>query len=475
MSGKLLPKSKGTLVVFLLDVFLSVIASLSIIMVIRWDVKVIPDFDKCVLRLFLAALFSSCIACLISGSYKVVIRYSSMRSLSKIAEEVFIKEVFLALCGLSGLILFKTFDHPLLVLASDYLLTFCLLVMVRVMLIYILNSSDNDVAANVARTTVIVYGTSDKSAAMVTRLEQSKHYVVAGLLSPRPTAQGLIVMDHQVFYIPDSDALLKLKIDKGIEGMIFTKESDAIDDNGQKYINMAIACGIHILTTPKIEEVKIESMTSDRLKKVSDINFIPDGMTEFERTFKRFIDLCLSAVLIVVFSPLMLICAIAIRLKGGEGPILYKQERIGRFGRPFKIYKFRTMVNNAEPNGAALYSGEDDPRLTKAGKFLRAHHLDELPQLFNVFKGEMAFVGYRPERKFYIDKIMEEDPRYAYLYQIRPGVTSYATLKNGYTDTMEKMLRRLEFDLYYLRHRSAWFDIVILWRTFTSIVFGKKF
>ena len=123
----------------------------------------------------------------------------------------------------------------------------------------------------------------------------------------------------------------------------------------------------------------------------------------------------------------------------------------------------------------ALYSGEEDPRLTKVGRFLRTHHLDELPQLWNVLVGDMAFVGYRPERKFYIDQIMKEDPRYVFLYQIRPGVTSYATLYNGYTDTMEKMMRRLELDLYYLGHRSWWFDIKILWITFLSIIFGKKF
>lgn len=101
--------------------------------------------------------------------------------------------------------------------------------------------------------------------------------------------------------------------------------------------------------------------------------------------------------------------------------------------------------------------------------------MDELPQLYNVLRGDMAFIGPRPERKFYIDQILEHDPRYTYLYQIRPGVTSYATLYNGYTDTMEKMLRRLEYDLYYLGHRSWWFDFKILLNTFCSIVFGKKF
>jgi lipopolysaccharide/colanic/teichoic acid biosynthesis glycosyltransferase len=109
------------------------------------------------------------------------------------------------------------------------------------------------------------------------------------------------------------------------------------------------------------------------------------------------------------------------------------------------------------------------------GRFLRAHHLDELPQLWNVLRGDMAFIGPRPERQFYIDQIMEYDKRYEYLYQIRPGVTSYATLYNGYTDTMEKMLRRLEYDLYYLQNRSWRFDMKILFYTFCAIVFGKRF
>ena len=144
-------------------------------------------------------------------------------------------------------------------------------------------------------------------------------------------------------------------------------------------------------------------------------------------------------------------------------------------GKPFNIYKFRSMRIGAENAGPRLFAGEKDDRLTKTGKFLRDHHLDELPQLWNVFVGDMAFIGPRPERKFYIDKIMECDPRYAQLYKIRPGVTSYATLYNGYTDTLEKMLRRLELDLYYLEHRSWIFDMKILWQTFYKIVSGNKF
>ena len=133
------------------------------------------------------------------------------------------------------------------------------------------------------------------------------------------------------------------------------------------------------------------------------------------------------------------------------------------------------MVVDAEKEGVELLQQDNDPRLTKIGKFLRTHHLDELPQLWNVFMGDMAFVGYRPERQYYIDQIMQRDPRYELLYQIRPGVTSYATLHNGYTDTMEKMLRRLDLDLYYLEHQSLSMDAKILFRTFTNIVSGKVF
>jgi lipopolysaccharide/colanic/teichoic acid biosynthesis glycosyltransferase len=190
---------------------------------------------------------------------------------------------------------------------------------------------------------------------------------------------------------------------------------------------------------------------------------------------RRFLDIVLSAISLIVFSPLMLLCAVAIRMEDGL-PVIYSQERIGLHGMPFLIYKFRTMRIDAEEGGMPkLLEKPNDPRLTKVGRILRRHHLDELPQLYNVLRGDMAFIGPRPERKYYIDQIMQHDPRYVYLYQIRPGVTSYATLYNGYTDTMEKMLKRLELDLYYLEHRSWWFDARILFKTFTNIVFGKVF
>ncbi|MDO4497041.1 MAG: sugar transferase [Bacteroidales bacterium] len=198
-------------------------------------------------------------------------------------------------------------------------------------------------------------------------------------------------------------------------------------------------------------------------------------MTPLGRLLKRTIDALIALFCIIVFAPLFVVCYIAIKLDD-HGPALYKQERIGHHGKPFYIYKFRSMSPNAEATDTPmLLNADGDPRLTKTGKFLRAHHLDELPQIWNVLVGDMAFVGPRPERRYFIDQIMQHDPRYEYLYQIRPGVTSYATLYNGYTDTMDKMLRRLHYDLYYLEHRSFLFDCKVLWRTFWRIVRGDRF
>ena len=204
---------------------------------------------------------------------------------------------------------------------------------------------------------------------------------------------------------------------------------------------------------------------------MSHINKYGNGISQH---IKRSIDFLLALVCLVLCSPVFLVCYIGIRREDGC-PVIFSQERIGRGGKPFMILKFRTMKEEAEKDGVPQLAEKEDSRLTPFGGWLRKHHLDELPQLWNVLRGDMAFIGPRPERKYFIDKIMEHDPRYELLYQIRPGVTSYATLYNGYTDTMEKMLRRLELDLYYLEHRSWWLDTKILFNTFLNIAFGKKF
>lgn len=207
--------------------------------------------------------------------------------------------------------------------------------------------------------------------------------------------------------------------------------------------------------------------------KTSDSMIIRDGMNVFERIVKRLFDIVCSFTGILFLSPLFIIVYVVMRCKEG-GPVIFKQERIGYKGKAFKIYKYRTMCIDSEEDGEPKLAQKGDERLTPVGKFLREHHLDELPQLWNVLIGDMSFVGPRPERKFFIDKITKCNPNYKYLYLVRPGITSPATVYNGYTDTFEKMLTRLEMDLEYLQKRSLYLDLKIIFITVFNIVKGKK-
>lgn len=191
------------------------------------------------------------------------------------------------------------------------------------------------------------------------------------------------------------------------------------------------------------------------------------------RKIKRLVDFCLALIFLAIALPFMLIIALVIFMQDG-GSAIFSQERIGLGGKPFMLYKFRSMKMDAEANNQPQLFQENDSRLTKFGRFLRASHLDELPQFWNIIKGDMSIVGYRPERKYYIRQIMERNPDYALLYQIRPGLFSYATLYNGYTDTIEKMLVRLEMDLMYLQKISFCYDTKISILTISSILIGKK-
>ncbi len=197
-------------------------------------------------------------------------------------------------------------------------------------------------------------------------------------------------------------------------------------------------------------------------------------MGKTQLAIKRILDILFSAFGLIVLSPVFLVIAL-LMWRQHNGPVLFKQVRIGYKARPFVIYKFRTMSSVIEENGPQLVARCDDSNSTRLEQFLRGHHLDELPQLWNVLRGDMSFVGPRPERKYFIDKIMAVDASYRDIFKMRPGLTSEATLYNGYTDTMDKMIRRLHMDLSYLERRSLLLDLTIVVKTVLNIVTGKKF
>ncbi|HJT74972.1 MAG TPA: sugar transferase [Chitinophaga sp.] len=182
-------------------------------------------------------------------------------------------------------------------------------------------------------------------------------------------------------------------------------------------------------------------------------------------------DFTLAVVALVLLSPVLLYCAIRVKLSS-RGPVLYLQERIGYKGKPFLIYKFRSMYEDAEANGPAL-SSENDPRMTRWGRIIRKWRLDELPQLWNIVKGEMSLVGPRPERQYYIEQIVRQCPEFTKLLQAKPGLTSRGMVEFGYAENIEEMITRMQFDLAYVENQSLTKDLTILFHTLQIILKAK--
>jgi len=186
---------------------------------------------------------------------------------------------------------------------------------------------------------------------------------------------------------------------------------------------------------------------------------------------KTVIDYAVSIFLVVLFIPVILILAIIIRITE-KGPALYSQPRIGRNGIHFRLYKFRSMHSGSEA-GVPLINGKNDKRITSFGRFMRKHKLDEIPNFINVLKGEISIVGPRPEQQFFIEKIIAKRPEYKQLQTIKPGITSWGQVKYGYAENADQMIERLEYDLYYLKNRSLWFDLKIAVYTIGIAVKGE--
>lgn len=213
-------------------------------------------------------------------------------------------------------------------------------------------------------------------------------------------------------------------------------------------------------------QAKTSTIYSSPLLKISN-----GLMPVWQENIKRLLDVIASLIAMIIFSPVYLILAIMIK-SSSKGPVLYKQERIGKFGKPFTIYKFRTMVNDAETNGPLL-SSSNDSRITKIGMFMRKTHLDEIPQFMNVILGEMSLVGPRPERKFYIEQIAQIAPYVTHLQKLRPGITSWGQVKYGYASNVDEMVERLQYDMVYLKNISLYVDFKILIYTVMECVKGK--
>ncbi len=227
-------------------------------------------------------------------------------------------------------------------------------------------------------------------------------------------------------------------------------------------------CQIHIAVEDGLLSSSIHSTI---LEGIPLIDITETRMSEFGKNIKYCFDRVFSFLLLLLLCPIFIILALLVR-KSSKGPIFFSQERIGKRGKPFQIYKFRTMYTDSEQDGPKL-SYDGDPRITPIGRILRKYRLDELPQLYNVLKGDMSFVGPRPERQYYISKLLETAPYYYFLHNVLPGITSWGMVKYGYASTLEEMKERVKYDWIYYSNMSIKLDITILLHTITVLVKGS--
>lgn len=231
-----------------------------------------------------------------------------------------------------------------------------------------------------------------------------------------------------------------------------------------------LSCEISMV--PRVYDMLTGAARIGQLDRPSLIRITEHHMSDAELCIKRAFDIVVSTAGLIFLSPLLAFIALRVKLSS-KGPVLYHQERIGLYGIPFKIYKFRTMIDHAEADGIPHLTLDDDPRITKIGKWLRRYRLDELPQLWNILRGDMSIVGPRPERPYFINQIMAEAPYYCLLYKVRPGLTSWGPIRVGYTDTMEKMIERLNSDIVYVENMSLILDVKIMCYTVDVVIRGK--
>ncbi len=243
-------------------------------------------------------------------------------------------------------------------------------------------------------------------------------------------------------------------------------------DQIKSIITLLNGCNVIIKIIPDMKDFLLGSVKMTALFQAPLIQIFPDIMPQWQIVVKRMMDIVISIIAIIILLPLFIFTAIGVKFSS-KGPIFYSHKRIGINGKQFSMVKFRSMYENAEGNGVPQLSSKDDSRITPFGKFMRKVRLDEIPQFFTVVKGDMSLVGYRPERQYFIDLIIDKAPHYKFLLKIKPGITSWGQVKYGYAENVDQMVERLKYDILYLENMSIAMDIKILFYTLLIVAMGR--
>lgn len=279
------------------------------------------------------------------------------------------------------------------------------------------------------------------------------------------------IMDEYLPHLGNFKDLKKLIKEHKIEEVIIAVEWSE-HDNVELIITELEDTDVVIKIIPNLQDfltgaVKTEGIWHAPLVKIS-----PDLMPAWQMSLKRIMDIVISLIGIVLLLPVYIFTAVGVKLSS-KGSIIYKQERVGLHGKPFLMYKFRSMFSDAEVDGKPKLSSENDSRITSFGKFLRKVRLDEIPQFFSVLKGDMSLVGPRPERIYFIDLIVKRAPHYRLLHKVKPGITSWGQVKYGYASTVDEMIERLKYDILYIENMSLSMDLKILIYTVIIVIQGR--
>ena len=258
--------------------------------------------------------------------------------------------------------------------------------------------------------------------------------------------------------------------DNDIEEVIIAIERSEIETI-DKILVLLESLDVVVKIIPIMQDILFGTVKQEAIWHAPLIRVTPELMPVWQRVTKRIFDIVVSLMVIIIFSPLYIFTAIMVKLSS-PGPIFYRQERIGKHGKPFNMLKFRSMYVDSETAGPQL-SKDNDPRITPWGRFMRKTRLDEIPQFFTVLGGNMSIVGYRPERQFFIDQIVQRVPHYLMLLKIKPGITSWGEVKYGYASNVDEMVERLKYDILYIENMNLALDIKILIYTVLIVVQGR--